>query len=237
MIDPRAEELATNLAAVRRRVAAACVAAGRTTDSVTIVAVTKTWPAADVRRLASLGVLDVAENRDQEAAPKARSCQDLALTWHFVGQLQTNKAASVAGYAAVVHAVDRERLVAALDKAAGRAARRLRLLVQVSLDAQPPADAGGRGGIPPADLERLADVVARAEHLELGGIMVVAPRDVPPERAFAPLVALSARVQSVSPGADWVSAGMSGDFEAAIACGATHVRLGSVMLGKRPPLR
>jgi pyridoxal phosphate enzyme (YggS family) len=237
VIDPRTEELAANLAAVRRRVDAACAAAGRRTDSVTIVAVTKTWPAADVRRLAGLGIVDVAENRDQEASPKARSCQDLGLTWHFVGQLQTNKTASVAGYADVVHAVDRQRLVTALDKAAGRVGRQLRVLVQVSLDAQPFAGSGGRGGIAPRDLEGLAGAIAEADHLELGGIMAVAPRDVDPETAFAPLMALSATVQSLAAGADWVSAGMSGDFEAAIACGATHVRLGSVMLGKRPPLR
>ncbi len=236
MTDSRTEELATNLAAARRRVDAARTTAGRT-DSVTIVAVTKTWPAADVRRLAALGVVDVAENRDQEAAPKAASCQDLGLTWHFVGQLQTNKAASVVAYADVVHAVDRVRLVNALDKAACRADRRLRVLVQVSLDVQSPGDSAGRGGVAPSDLESLADAVAGTDQLELSGIMAVAPRDVPPEEAFGPLKAMSAAVQSRCPGAGWVSAGMSGDFEAAIACGATHVRLGSVLLGKRPPLR
>lgn len=236
MTDPRTEELASNLAAVRRRVDAAVAAAGRT-DSVTLVAVTKTWPAADVRRLAALGVADVAENRDQEAAPKAAACADLALTWHFVGQLQTNKAGSVAGYADVIHAVDRPRLVTALDKAARRVDRRLRVLVQVSLDPHLGAEEAGRGGVAPLALEPLAEAVAAADHLELAGIMAVAPLDVLPETAFAALTGLSAVVQKLVPGAMWVSAGMSGDFEAAIACGATHVRIGSALLGKRPPLR
>ena len=114
----RTEQLRHGLAVVRTRIAAAADVVGRDPDSVTLIVVSKTWPADDVRRLADLGVTDVAENRDQEAVPKVQACADLDLTWHFVGQLQRNKAASVARYADVVQSVDREALVAALDRGA-----------------------------------------------------------------------------------------------------------------------
>ena len=138
--DPTEErrcELAANLVAVRARISAACQAAGRDVHEITMIAITKTRPASDVRLLAELGVTDVGENRDQEAAPKAAACTELGvtgLTWHFVGQLQTNKASSVVRYADVVHSVDRERLVTALGTQARRAGRALTCLLQVSLD-------------------------------------------------------------------------------------------------------
>jgi pyridoxal phosphate enzyme (YggS family) len=191
--------------------------------------VTKTFPADDVRLLAGLGVRDVGENRDQEAAPKAAACADVDLTWHFVGQLQTNKATSVARYASVVHSVDRARLVTALDRAAAGAQRRLDCLVQVSLDERP-----GRGGAPPDLVDDLIDQVAAAESLQPVGLMAVAPLDVEPNVAFARLHDLSRHVRERHPGVTWVSAGMSGDLEAAIAHGATHLRLGSAILGVRP---
>ena len=124
MTDPgRREELALRLAEVRGRIAKACEAAGRDAGELTLIAVTKTRPASDVRLLSELGVRDIGENRDAEAAPKAAQCADLDLTWHFVGQLQTNKCPSVARYASVVHSVDRLRLVRALGEAARRAGR------------------------------------------------------------------------------------------------------------------
>ena len=119
----RRAELARNLAGVRGRIDAACAAAGRDSGDVTLIAVTKTRPAADVMLLAELGVTDIGENRDQEAAPKAAACAGLRITWHFIGQLQTNKAASVARYADVVHSVDRLRLVHALGAARSRGGR------------------------------------------------------------------------------------------------------------------
>src|SRR4051794_30336627 len=158
----RREDLAANLAAVRERIAAACAAAGRDPGEVTLIAVTKTFPASDVRLLAELGVTDVAENRDQEAAPKVADCADLLLTWHFVGRLQTNKARSVAMYADVVHSVDRPRLVAALSTAAVRAGRNIRCLVQVSLEADGAGRGTGRGGASPAEVPALADALAGA---------------------------------------------------------------------------
>jgi pyridoxal phosphate enzyme (YggS family) len=203
------------------------------------VAITKNWPASDVRALAALGVKDVGENRDQEAAPKAAQCADLGLRWHFVGRLQTNKARSVADYADVVHSVDRSRLVDALSRAAQASARTVGCLVQVSLDADT-----ARGGALAADVPALADQVAASAGLELRGVMGVAPLGPGPEptaalapHAFALLAEVSAVVLRGHPDASWVSAGMSGDLEAAIACGATHVRVGSAILGARRDLR
>jgi PLP dependent protein len=229
--ESRRAELSSRLVSVRGRIAAACAAVGRDAGEVTLVAITKTFPASDVRLLYGLGVHDVGENRDQEAVPKAAECADLApgLAWHFVGQLQTNKAASVVRYARVVHSVDRPRLVRALGGAARKAGRVLTCLVQVSLD-----DVPGRGGAAPALVPGLAEAVAAEEGLLLGGVMAVAPLGVPPEQAFAPLPAAAAAVRAVRPEAAMISAGMSGDMEAAIAVGATHVRVGTALLGGRP---
>jgi pyridoxal phosphate enzyme (YggS family) len=224
----RKEDLAANLAAVRERIAKACAAAGRSTDEVTVVAVTKTFPASDVRLLAELGITDVAENRDQEAAAKVGECRDLGLTWHFVGQLQTNKVRSVVSYADVVHSVDRKRLVTALSREAVHAERSLSCLIQVALD-----DAEGRGGVRPAGLPALADALVAADGLELGGVMAVAPLGADPAPAFARLAEIAASLRSAHPAAKMVSAGMSGDMEQAIACGATHVRVGTALLGGR----
>ncbi|MCO6005846.1 YggS family pyridoxal phosphate-dependent enzyme [Actinoallomurus purpureus] len=224
----REDQLAANLAAVRERVAKACAAAGRSADEVTVIAVTKTFPASDVRLLAGLGVTDVAENRDQEASEKAAECRDLPLTWHFVGQLQTNKARSVVSYSDVVHSIDRERLVTALSGAAVRADRSIRCLVQVALD-----DAEGRGGIRSDGMPALADAIASAPGLTLAGVMAVAPLGGDPAAAFARLAEIAAALRTAHPEAKMISAGMSGDMEEAIACGATHVRVGTALLGGR----
>ncbi len=222
----RRDELAQNLAEVEQRIGAACAVAGRPRDTVTLVAVTKTWPASDAALLRDLGVLDLAENRDQEAREKAAAVQ--GVRWHFVGSLQTNKARSVAGYAEVVHSVDRASLVSALDDGARRADRCLEVLLQVSLDGDP-----ARGGVLPADLLPLADQVAAAEGLRLRGLMAVAPIGVDPALAFGDLERLAARLLAVHPSADAISAGMSADLEAAISAGATLVRVGTALLGHR----
>lgn len=236
----RRAELAANLAAVEERLGKACAAAGRDRSELTLIVVTKTWPAADVRLLAGLGVRDVGESRDQEARDKARRCADLGLRWHFVGQLQTNKARSVADYAETVHSVDRPALVGALSRGAAAAGRTLTCLVQVDLrdaepDAGPAPSAGARGGALPAEVPALATTVAEAPGLRLGGVMAVAPRGGDPGAAFAFLVALGRTLRGAHPDADVVSAGMSGDLQQAVAAGATHVRVGSAILGARPP--
>jgi pyridoxal phosphate enzyme (YggS family) len=238
--DERRAQVAAALADVRSRIAAACRAAGRDPDDVTLVAVTKTYPASDVRLLADLGVRDVGENRDQEAAPKAAevAAAGSRVRWHFVGQLQRNKCRSVAGYADVVQSVDSVRLATALAEAARRRERSLDVLVQVSLDGDP-----RRGGAlaespdPDRGLSAVTTAVARLEPVRLAGLMAVAPMAWAPEAAFARLAEIAERVRVDHPAATVLSAGMSADLEAAIAYGATHVRVGSALLGKRSTLR
>jgi pyridoxal phosphate enzyme (YggS family) len=231
-VTARRDEVAAGLRAVRARIDEACSAVGRDPDGVTVVAVTKTFPAADVRILADLGVTDIGENRDQEARTKHADCADLPLRWHFVGQLQRNKVRSVATYADVVHSVDRLSLVTALSTAAVKAGRAITTLVQVSLEET--ADVG-RGGVP-ADLALdLADAVALAPGLRLGGVMAVAPLRGDVDVAFATLARTAERIRDQHPGAVIVSAGMSGDLEQAIRHGATHVRIGTALLGHRAP--
>ncbi|MCH0539944.1 YggS family pyridoxal phosphate-dependent enzyme [Streptomyces sp. MUM 203J] len=235
----RKTELARNLARVEERIARACAAAGRRREEVTLVVVTKTYPASDVRLLHELGVRHVAENKDQDARPKASACADLDLTWHFVGQLQTNKAKSVAGYAQVVQSVDRLRLVSSLSTAAEQAGRELDCLVQVALDAESGAR-GDRGGVAPDGVGELADAIEAARGLRLRGLMTVAPLAGPyagrQRAAFERLVELASRLRAAHPAANMVSAGMSADLEDAVAAGATHVRIGTAVLGVRPQL-
>jgi PLP dependent protein len=231
--DARRETLARNLSAVRERIAAACAQAGRSADEVTLTVVTKFFPASDVRLLAELGVAHVGENRHQEAQAKAAACVDLGLTWHFIGGLQSNKAAAVAGYAAVVESVDRAKLLRGLSRGAHEHDRVLDLLVQVNLDPDPAA-ATTRAGAAPARVPDLARQVQATEGLRLRGVMAVAPLGADPAPAFDRLADVAAEVRGVDPGATWVSAGMSNDLEAAVLSGATHVRIGSAVLGSRP---
>ncbi len=230
----RAEEVAARLARVRERIATACTAAGREPGEVALVVITKYFPASDVRLLARLGVTDVGENRHQEAATKAAETEDLPLTWHFVGGLQSNKAAAVAAYAGVVHSVDRVKVVGPLDRGAVARGRPVDVLLQVSLD---PADRSGRAGADPADLPAIAAAVEATDHLRLRGLMAVAPLGEDPAEAFARLTRVRLAFLEQHPAATWLSAGMSGDLEAAIAAGATHVRVGTAVLGSRPAVQ
>jgi hypothetical protein len=224
----RRDELAGRLAQVHERIARAMAAAERT-DEPTLVVVTKFFPASDVDLLAELGVRDIGENRDQEASAK---CAEIVhrdrLRVHFIGQLQSNKAGSVAHYADVVQSVDRAKVVRALGRAALHLGRRLDVTVQVSLD-----EAEGRGGVAPDRARELADLVAGADALTLRGGMAVAPLGGDPRAAFARLREVADGIRGDHPDATWVSAGMSGDLEAAVAEGATHLRVGSAILGSR----
>jgi PLP dependent protein len=226
----RRDELAVRLTAVQQRIVAACQAAGRDPAAVTLIAVTKTFPASDVRLLSELGVRDVGENRDAEAEPKAAQCADLDLTWHFIGQLQTNKAASVVRYATFVHSVDRVRLIRALGTAARRAEAVVQCLVEVSLDGDP-----ARGGAVASEVPALAEALAAEPGLVLAGVMAIAPLGMAPAEAFATLLDSAAVVRAVRPAATVISAGMSGDLEEAVAAGATHLRIGTALLGDRGP--
>ncbi|MER6124191.1 YggS family pyridoxal phosphate-dependent enzyme [Streptomyces sp. NPDC001795] len=235
----RKDQLAANLAKVEDRIADACRAAGRKREEVTLIVVTKTYPASDVRILSELGVRNVAENRDQDAAPKAATCSDLPIAWHFVGQLQTNKVRSVVGYADFVQSVDRSKLVTALSREAERAGREVGCLIQVALDAGE-SGRGERGGVAPEGIEELGDLVAGAPGLRLDGLMTVAPLSGEyagrQQAAFERLMDLSTDLRRAHPAATMVSAGMSADLEQAVAAGATHVRVGTAVLGVRPRL-
>jgi pyridoxal phosphate enzyme (YggS family) len=233
---PRRAELADNLAAVRARISEACAAVGRSSDEITLVAVTKFFPASDAALLVELGLRDLGENRDQEASAKVAEVAALAAErgfpvphWHFIGQLQTNKARSVARYADLVHSVDRPDLVVALAKGVERAGRdHLDVLLQVSLDNDPT-----RGGTTVADVLALAVCAVEQPLLKLKGLMAVPPVEADPDAAFARLADLAGQLRQEHPAATIVSAGMSHDLESAIRHGATHVRIGTALLGRR----
>ncbi|KAA5831144.1 YggS family pyridoxal phosphate-dependent enzyme [Saccharopolyspora hirsuta] len=234
----RRAELAESLREVRERVDRACRAAGREPDEVELLAVTKTFPASDVALLADLGLTEFAENREQEARGKVAEFAELrpsaAARWHMVGQLQRNKARSVARWADVVESVDSERLVEALQRAtanaldAGDRSHPLDVLVQVSLDASE-----GRGGCRPDEVAALADMITLKSDLRLRGVMAVAPLGGDPAVAFDTLSKISERLRGDHPEAVEVSAGMSGDLESAVAHGSTRVRVGTALLGGR----
>jgi pyridoxal phosphate enzyme (YggS family) len=234
--DTRAAQLGERLDAVRQRINRAAVAAGRGNNPPSLIVISKFHPAEDVRRLAALGVRDFGENRDQEASAKAQELEALNLTWHFVGQLQSKKSKTVVGYASAVHSVDRSQLVTALGRAmagqqelTGRAD--LDCFIQVSLE----DDAGAhRGGAAPAAVPQLAEQLEAADGLRLAGVMAVAPLGADPDRAFEKLLGISTGLQRDFPGASGISAGMSQDLEAAVKFGATHLRIGSDILGSRP---
>lgn len=235
--DPQARraELAANLERVRTRIALAADAVGRSHEEITLVAVTKFFPASDVRHLAALGVTDVGENRHQEAEAKAADCAELdSLRWHYIGGLQSNKAAAVARYSDIVESVDRVKLLPGLARGATERGRPLGVLVQISLDSSDRSAASQRGGIHPDAAPRLADAVAGESHLDLLGVMAVAPLGGSPAAAFERLADIADRIRRDHPAATAISAGMSGDLEDAIRFGATHVRVGSAILGNRP---
>ncbi|WP_375490274.1 YggS family pyridoxal phosphate-dependent enzyme [uncultured Jatrophihabitans sp.] len=233
----REAELVAALGAVRARIAAACDAAGRDQRDVTLIAVTKTRPAGDVAALARLGVRDFGESKDQEARAKIADLDALGgmppVRWHVVGRLQTNKARSVTRYAQAVHSVDRVKLATALADAVATADREppLDVFAQVSLDDDP-----DRGGVATADLDRLLDMIAGRRELRLRGVMAVPPMGSDADVQFARLAELSRQVRARHHGADAISAGMSDDFESAVRHGATHVRIGTALLGRRPPV-
>jgi PLP dependent protein len=251
--EERRAELVTALGDVRRRVAEACAAAGRDPHAVSVIAVTKTYPATDVATLAGIGVTEFGESRDQEASVKVAEVRALVaaasaeaspstpagsgaathgvegLRWHFVGRLQTNKARRVVEYVDVVHSVDRAELATALADAVARAERApLAVFLQVSLDADPQ-----RGGVPRDGVAELAELIANRPELDLRGVMAVVPLDAEPGAAFGELAAISAELTRQHPNAAAISAGMSSDFELAIRHGATHLRVGTALLGRR----
>jgi pyridoxal phosphate enzyme (YggS family) len=217
--------LVARVTEVHERIAAAARASGREASEITTIVVTKFHPAQLVRDLYALGIRHVGENRHQEAVAKHGELAELDLTWHFIGQLQSNKARAVAEYAHVIHSVDRLSLVSAL----ATQQREVDVFLEINL-----TDVPGRGGVLPAELEALCEAVLQVPLLKLRGVMAVAPVDEEPSRAFERVLEYATRVRALAPGARDLSIGMSGDFEAAIALGATHLRIGTAITGKRP---
>ncbi|MFE3194486.1 YggS family pyridoxal phosphate-dependent enzyme [Nocardia sp. NPDC059240] len=232
----RAAELESSLAALIERIDAACRAAGRDPGEVRLLPVTKFFPASDIEILYHLGRREFGESREQEAADKVAQLGHLSqMRWEFIGRLQRNKAKSVARWADTVYSVDSDRLASALETGAraalddGTRATPLRVLLQVSLDADPE-----RGGVRDAALHALADQVAASESLQLGGLMAIPPLDVDPDVAFEQLARIHAALTTDHPGAIELSAGMSGDLESAVRHGSTCVRVGTALMGARP---
>ncbi|MFC5338089.1 YggS family pyridoxal phosphate-dependent enzyme [Leucobacter denitrificans] len=222
------DALRDRLLTVRSGIEEACRAAGRNSDEITLIVVTKFHPASLVTQLAELGVTDVGENRHQEAQEKAAELSDLELNWHFIGQLQTKKAKQAAQYASAIHSIDRAKLV---DSLAG-IDHTIDAFLQINLTDDP-----GRGGASPADIESLTERILETSTLRLRGVMSVAPLEEPAESAFERLAGYADRVRALAPDATSISAGMTHDYPAAIAAGATHLRIGSAITGNRPDAR
>ena len=219
----RKEEITRNLEDVKERINRAAESAGRDPAEVNLIVVTKTFPVSDIEILRDLGEVNFGENRDQEAGPKA---EIISATWHFQGQIQSNKIKSICQWADVIHSISSEKEILKF----AQSERKHQVFLQVSLDGQV-----GRGGASPAELAQLADLVNESNNLELLGLMAVAPLGVEPMKAFADLAQINQGFAGQFPNSKFLSAGMSGDFEAAIKYGATHIRVGSSILGSRSP--
>ena len=225
-------ELAQRYNQIVERVASAAVASGKSATDITLVVVTKNHPAQLVFDLIALGAREFGENRDQDASPKAKevlasSSEDMR--WHFIGQLQTNKVRSVLEYADLIHSLDRESLLVELQKRTIDRPKPLGVFIQVNLTEDP-----ARGGVSVKDLDGFAAKVLGSEGLRLEGLMGVGGLDKDPAVEFERLAGLSAKLQTLAPEAKGLSMGMSSDFEVAIGYGATHLRIGSAITGKRP---
>ncbi len=219
-------DLESRLGAVSQRIQEAARVAGRDSDEITTVVVTKFHSVDLVRELNRLGVKNFGESRHQEASQKAVELADLQLTWHFVGQLQSNKAKAVVSYCQVIHSLDRLSLL----KGIGAAGRKVDCFIELNLTDDPE-----RGGIQPSALGKFAESVVEDPNIRLLGVMAVAPLEVEPRVAFGRVRAASELLRTISPESGWISAGMSQDFEEAILEGATHLRIGTAITGTRPP--
>jgi pyridoxal phosphate enzyme (YggS family) len=221
--------LAERLAQVQFSIAEAIRDAGRNSDDVTTIVVTKFHPASVVRELVELGVTDVGENRHQEAFSKAAEVADLNVRWNFIGQLQSNKAGQALEYAAVIHSLDRASLVKAIGASCAKSGRHVDGFIQVNL-----TNDSSRGGVALNEVESFAETVLRTGSIGLRGLMAVAPLDEEPAAAFSRVREASERLQSVCATATDLSIGMSGDYRDAISAGATHLRIGTAITGNRP---
>ena len=222
----RKDQILSNLESVKEKISAAAQAAGRSPSEITLIAVTKTFPVSDLEILYELGVRNFGENRDQEAAPKV-SALPADITWHFQGGIQSNKLKSISNWASVIHSVDKFKYAQMISQfSVGKIKE---IFIQVSLDSLPQS----REGVDPADLMQLAEQIMSLPNLQVKGLMAVAPLDQPTEQAFVRLQQIQQKFIQLYPAASSLSSGMSGDYELAISLGATHVRIGSSILGSR----
>jgi pyridoxal phosphate enzyme (YggS family) len=211
----RREELAERLGQVQSSISR---------SDVTLIVVTKTYPVSDVQILHELGVRHFGENRSEEGSEKS---VDVDATWHFQGGIQSRKLRDITSWADVVHSLDN---AGHLSKLATAAQKSIGVFLQLSLDGDP-----SRGGVLESELPALADQVLEATNLTLLGLMCVPPVAADPRQAFTEIFKTHQRFISRYPGATSLSAGMSGDYEIAMDCGATHIRVGSSILGSRAP--
>ena len=227
-MNTRKEDIEHNLVQVREKIQKSARASNRDLGEIELIAVTKTFPATDVAILHELGMRDFGENRDSEGAAKSKEVQG---NWHFQGQIQSNKLKSITKWASYIHSLDsKEHLEKIATLCKERQGAPLAIFIQVSLDG-----AHGRGGVPAHDLSRLADVAIATAGIQLMGLMAVAPLGVEADKAFAELAIIHGAFSRNYPSATALSAGMSGDYESAISHGATHIRVGSSILGSRTP--
>ena len=226
----RKDQILSNLESVKEKISAAAQAAGRSPSEITLIAVTKTFPVSDLEILYELGVRNFGENRDQEAVPKV-GVLPADITWHFQGGIQSNKLKSISNWASVIHSVDKFKYAQMISQFS--VGKTKEIFIQVSLDTLPQS----REGVDPADLMQLAEQIMSLPNLEVKGLMAVAPLDQPTEQAFVRLQQIQQKFIQLYPAASSLSSGMSGDYELAISLGATHVRIGSSILGNRSPIK
>jgi pyridoxal phosphate enzyme (YggS family) len=225
----RMDEISANLEKVNEQIKLAAEKANRSTDEITLIAVTKTFPVSDIEILYSLGIREFGENRDQEASGKVSLLPD-DVKWHFQGQIQSNKLKSITSWASYIHSVDQLKYAQIISQHSG--GKEKPIFIQVSLDKPPQS----RSGVNPSDLIELAGAISELPGISLQGLMAVAPVDSPAEEAFAELVAIRSDFLRTFPAAKSLSIGMSGDYQIAIKYGATHIRIGSSILGIRTPI-
>lgn len=233
MSDLRLLEIKENYKKIQSRILKSCSESGRDTSEVTLIAITKTYPASDIDLLKSIGIDNVGENKDQEASQKFREVKN-KFTWHFVGQLQTNKVKSVVQYADFIHSVDRLSLVKEIQKMSQKISKKQNILIQVDLDDSETDE--NRGGVSASKLSHLAKEISNCPNLELSGLMSVAPLNMAAKEAFTKLKKIQSDFLKDFPTAKMLSAGMSDDLEEAVSHGATHLRIGSALLGERPKI-
>ena len=222
----RPEQIAANLKQVNENIASAAKKAGRSIDEITLIVVTKTFPLSDLEILYELGLREFGENRDQEAVEKVDKLPN-DIKWHFQGGIQSNKLKSIATWASCIHSVDQLKYAQIISDQNIPIAKPI--FIQLSLD-EPPES---RGGVDPAKLFDLALSIEKLPGASLQGLMAVAPLTSPLSDSFARLRAIQDEFKAVYKNATYLSAGMSGDYEMAISYGATHLRIGSSILGNR----